>query len=292
MKVSLNVTNYTWPDAEADSAALVAHLRAVAKAADDGGLDTLWINDHLLQNDPGAAPTERDMLEAYTTLGFLAAATTKVKLGTMVSAITYRAPMLLLKAATTLDVLSEGRAWLGLGAGYPGEAEQLALPMPPVGERFDLLADTLALAQQMWAGKTGPFTGSVLSIGETECEPPPVRAKGVPVLIGGAGEQRTLRLVAEYADACNLFDIPDEGRTLRHKLEVLRAHCDDVGRDPIEVETTVSTRLSPDESAEQFADRCRRLEQWGAEHVVVITPGAWTPDRVDTLVAAANLLAA
>jgi len=288
MKVSLNVTNYSWP---AGPAQLASQLVSLARASEDGGLDTIWVNDHLVQADPGAGPGERDMLEAYGTLSFLAASTTRIGLGAMVSAISYRTPALLIKAVTTLDVLSGGRAWLGVGVGYSGEAERLALPLPPTRERFELLADALALAHHLWTGQAGPFTGERLSVPYPECVPGPVRPGGVPVLVGGAGERRTLRLVAEYADACNLFDVPDEGMTLRRKLDVLRQHCDEVGRDYHAIEKTVSTRLGADETADQFARRCATLAGWGLSHAVVITPGPWTPSRLGTLTSAARLVA-
>ena len=288
MKVSVNVTNYSWAGGPSR---LPSELRSFAQAAEDGGLEAIWLNDHLLQADPTAAPDERDMLEAYATLGYLAASTTRLGLGAMVTAVSYRSPVLLVKAVTTLDVLSGGRAWLGVGAGYPGEAQRLALPLPPTSERFDLLADTLALARHMWTGQPGPFSGKRLTVPDPECVPRPVRPGGVPVLVGGAGERRTLRLVAEYADACNLFDIPDEGATLRRKLDVLRRHCDDVGRDYDTIDRTVSTRLGADESAEEFARRCGALREWGLTHAVVITPGPWTSDRLATLATAARLVA-
>jgi F420-dependent oxidoreductase-like protein len=288
MRVSVNITNYSWPGGPTR---LSSDLVDLAQAAEQGGLDTLWLNDHLLQADPGAGPTERDMLEAYTALGFVAAATERIRLGAMVTAVSYRAPVLLIKAVTTLDVLSGGRAWLGIGAGYPGEAQRLALPLPDTSERFDLLEDTLALAKHMWAGQGGSFCGKALTVPEPECVPAPLHPGGVPILVGGAGERRTLRLVATYADACNLFDIPDDGVTLRHKLDVLRRHCEDVGRDITSIETSVSTRLEPDESAEDFARRCARLREWGLGHAVVITPGPWTSERLATLTRAAQLVA-
>ena len=184
MKVSLNVTNYSWPDGPTQ---LASRLISLAAAAEDGGLDTVWVNDHLLQADPGAGPGERDMLEAYDTLSFLAGTTTRIGLGAMVSAISYRAPALLIKAVTTLDVLSGGRAWLGVGAGYPGEAERLALPLPPTGQRFDLLADTLALARHMWTGQPGPFTGKRLTVPDPQGVPAPPTRTGTPPPRTGPG---------------------------------------------------------------------------------------------------------
>lgn len=287
MKISINVTNYSWDG----PASMASDLRSLARAADDGGLETLWVNDHLTQADPTASADERDMLEAYTTLGFLAEATQRISMGAMVSPVSYRAPMLLIKAATTLDVLSGGRAWLGLGAGYPGEAQQLALSMPPTAERFDLLEDTLKLARRHWQGQAGPFAGRRVTVPAPDGRPLPVRPEGIPILVGGAGERRTLRLVAQYADACNVFDIPDGGATARRKLDVLRRHCEDVGRAFESIEKTVSARLGPDESAEEFSRRCDDLRDQGFEHVVTITPGPWSSERVTTVCQAAAMVA-
>jgi F420-dependent oxidoreductase-like protein len=279
MRVSINVTSFAW----GDDAAIPRALRPVAEAADAAGIDTLWVADHLLQADPTAEP-DSAMLEAYTTLGYLAASTERVRLGTMVSAVTYRPAALLIKAVTTLDVLSGGRAWFGVGAGYlEQEARELGLPLPAMAERFDQLEDTLRLAHRMWAGGEEPFHGARLKLERPFARPRPTTQPHPPILIGGSGERRTLRLVARYGDACNLFDIPDEGRTIRHKLQVLRRHCEDVGRPVDAVAKTLSTRLAEGESAEAFADRCRGLAQLGIDHVVLLAAGAWTPDRVSAL---------
>jgi alkanesulfonate monooxygenase SsuD/methylene tetrahydromethanopterin reductase-like flavin-dependent oxidoreductase (luciferase family) len=251
MRVSINVTDYDWPDGP------TAGLIRIARTADEAGLDTLWVSDHLMQVAPGSAP-DGEMLEAYTTLGFVAARTERIRLGTMVSAVTYRPPALLLKAVGTLHTLSGGRAWLGIGAGYhEQEARTLGLPLPPVAERFDQLEKTLRRAERT-----------------------------APILIGGMGEKRTLRLVAEYADACNLFDIPDGGATVRHKLAVLERHCAEVGRPYGDIEKTISTRLEPGEPVESFVARCTALGALGIGHVVVITTGPWTEDALATLAAA------
>lgn len=172
MRVSLSVTNFSWP---AGPEAIAANLIDIAAAADDGGLDTLWVNDHLLQADPGAAPNERDMLEVYTTLGFLAARTTRVRLGAMVTPVTYWAPALLVKVVTTLDVLSGGRSWLGVGAGYPGEAQAMGLPMPPTPERFERLTDLLNLAERMGRGDASPFDGRHYQQAHPENRPLPLQ---------------------------------------------------------------------------------------------------------------------
>ena len=279
MRVSVAVTSFAWDGQDA----IPGELRALVQAAEGAGVDTVWLSDHLLQADP-SAPPDSAMLEAYTTLGYIAAATERVRLGTMVSAVTYRPAALLIKAVTTLDVLSGGRAWLGIGAGYlEQEARELALPLPPVAERFDYLEDTLRLACQMWAGEDAPFAGRRLRLERAFARPLPVQRPHPPILVGGSGERRTLRLVAQYADACNLFDIPDGGKTIRRKLEVLRRHCDDVGRPFDEIEKTLSTRLGADESTEAFAERCAALTDVGINHLVLHAAGEWTGDAVDQL---------
>jgi alkanesulfonate monooxygenase SsuD/methylene tetrahydromethanopterin reductase-like flavin-dependent oxidoreductase (luciferase family) len=226
-------------------------------------------------------------------LGFLAAQTRRVRLGTMVAGVTFRPASMLIKAVTTLDVLSRGRAWLGVGAGYlEEEAHAMDLPLPPVGERFERLEETLQLAFQMWAGDASPFRGRHLKLERPVGNPLPLRQPHPPVLIGGMGERKTLRLVAEHADACNLFDLPDGGKTIRHKLDVLARHCEGVDRDPDEIEKTVSTRLNHGESSMEFAARCEALGSLGIEHAVVVTAGPWTEDAVARLGAAQRELAA
>lgn len=212
MKLSLTITSF--PDRP-----LGPFLADTGRAADEAGLDTVWVADHLLQADPTHS-LQDPILEAYTTLGYLAAQTSHVRLGTMVTAVTYRPAALLLKAVATLDVLSNGRSWLGIGAGYhQGEATALGLPLPPARERFVTLEETLQLALQMWSDNPEPFHGEILHLEQPIGHPLPVSQPRPRILIGGTGEQRTLPLVARYADACNLFDIPDGGVTVRRKLE-------------------------------------------------------------------------
>jgi alkanesulfonate monooxygenase SsuD/methylene tetrahydromethanopterin reductase-like flavin-dependent oxidoreductase (luciferase family) len=281
MRVSVNVTNYSWPTG------IIAGLTEVATAADQGGIDTLWVNDHLLQAEPGTSSDE-PMLEAYTVLGYLAARTGRVRLGTMVAGVTFRPPALLVKAVTTLDVLAAGRAWLGVGAGYhSAEAAAMGLPLPPRAERFDLLADTLGLARHMWSGGRGEFTGIRLRLADPVGSPLPASRPGPAILIGGAGERRTLPLVAEFGDACNLFDIPDGGKTVAHKLAVLADLCAARSRDFAEIDKTVSTRFDPAEPHGAFVERCHALGALGIDHVVCITTGPWTGATVDRLAAVA-----
>ena len=288
IRVSIALTNYSWPGGPGR---LGAELAGVVRGADQAGVDTVWVVDHLLQADPTAPPGDTEMLEAYTTLGFLAAQTERVRLGTMVTGVTFRPPALLVKAVTTLDVLSGGRAWLGIGAGYHGpEAAAMGLPLPPVAERFERLEETLQIAARMWAGDDAPYEGRHYRLEHPTGSPRPIQRDHPPVLIGGTGERKTLRLVARYADACNLFDIPDDGRTVKHKLEVLARHCDEVGRPYGAIEKTLSTRLHPGESSEEFVARCMGVAALGIEHLVVLTPGPWSAEALATLGAAIPVL--
>jgi F420-dependent oxidoreductase-like protein len=270
VKLSIAVTNYSWPGGPAG---IPGELRDVAQAADQAGVDTVWVADHLLQMDP-TATVDEPMLEAYTTLGYLAATTTSVGLGTMVAWASIRPPALVVKIVTTLDVLSGGRAWLGVGAGYQGdEAAMMGLPFEPTAERFERLEELLQLADHLWRGDRRPFDGPHHRLTEPINNPPPIRRPRV--LIGGMGERRTLPLVARYADACNLFDIPDGGATLRRKLDALARSCDTVGRDVDSIEVTLSSRLSEGETVEQFTRRCAGLGALGVDHTVLVTTGPW-----------------
>lgn len=267
MKLSVSVTNYSWPEQ------IHQRLAPLAGFLDGTAVDTLWVPDHLVQADPASAIDE-PMLEAYTALGYLAAATSRIRLGTMVSAATFRAPALLIKAVTTLDVLSGGRAWLGLGAGYnSAEASAMGLFLPGTAERFERMTELLRLAQHMWCGDETSFVGRYLTLQRPVGSPRPVTAPHPPVLIGGTGERRTLRLVAQYGDACNLFDIPDGGRAVRRQLEVLDRHCADVGRPADQIERTVTTALDDGERSGALVERCRALSSLGIQHVVVIARG-------------------
>lgn len=273
MRISISVTNYSW------AGDLTKHLDAVARAADESGIDTMWVADHLLQVDPFTDPAHTEHLEALTTLGYLAARTERVRLGTMVACVTFRPPAMLIKATSSLAVLSGGRAWFGIGAGHQAdEARAMGLPFPPTAQRFEQLRETLDLARQMWAGDDAPFHGRQLHLEHPVNSPNP--AQRPRILIGGTGEQKTLPLVARYADACNVFDIPDGGQTVRHKLAVLAEHCADAGRPYDQIEKTISTRLLPDETGPVFAERCAAFADLGIDHVIAITAGPWTPDAV------------
>jgi alkanesulfonate monooxygenase SsuD/methylene tetrahydromethanopterin reductase-like flavin-dependent oxidoreductase (luciferase family) len=282
MRVSLSITQFP-------TSAAHTPLDRIVRVADEGGVDTVWVADHLAQYAPGTEPADPH-LEAYTALGWLAGHSERVRLGALVSPIMFRPATLLIKAVSTLDALSGGRAWLGIGAGYQEqEAAHMGIPMPPTAERFERLEDTLRLAHQMFAGDDSAFQGR-----HVRAERPlnhPVPARRPRILVGGSGEKRTLPLVARYADACNLFDIPDGGVTLRRKLAVLARECEAIGRPREEIETTVGTALFPDETPEAFAERCVALGELGAEHIGVITRTPWTDTDLTRLVEGARLLA-
>jgi F420-dependent oxidoreductase-like protein len=286
MKISISITNFSWPGGPEH---LSQELSDVARRADASGIDTLWVADHLLQMDPTAA-IEEPMLEAYTTLGFLGAVTERLRLGTMVTAASTRPPALLIKAVTTLDLLTGGRAWFGIGAGYQGdEAAMLGLLLPPTAERFERLEEVIQLADHMWKGRDAPFRGRHYRLERPLGSPAPLARPRI--LIGGSGERRTLPLVARYADACNLFDIPDGGATVRRKLDVLARACDEIGRDPDDVEVTLSSRIGPGESTAEFAERCMDFEAVGIDHVVLVTSGPWTDEAVGFVAEAVDIMA-
>ncbi len=273
MRYSISITDYSW------DGSIPRGLAAVAEAADEAGVDTLWVADHLLQADPFAPAGHTEHLEACTTLGYLAARTERVRLGAMVSGVTFRPPAVLIKAVSTLDALSEGRAWFGIGAGHQEEeARDMGLPFGPTAERYERLEETLQLAHRMWTGDESPFEGKHYRLAHPVDSPRPARRPRI--LVGGAGERKTLRLVAAYADACNLFDIPDGGVTIRRKLAVLAEHCAAVGRPVDEIERTVSTRLAAGETGAELAERCAALGDLGIEHICLITHGPWTADAV------------
>jgi F420-dependent oxidoreductase-like protein len=266
MNLGLAIADFRWPGGRDD---IAETLRSVSVAAEDAGFIRIAVMDHLWQvGSPSVA--EDEMLEGYTTLGFLAACTSRVELLTLVTAVVYREPGLLAKIATTLDVLSGGRAMLGIGTGAPfnvGEADGLGLPFPPLAERFERLEEALQICLQMWDGSQDPYVGRHYRLGRTLNSPQPVRRPRPPILIGGAGERKTLRLVAQYADACNLFDSPE----LPRKLRVLREHCESVGRDYDDIEKTVVSHMDPGDRGERAGPILRHLEHLealGIDHVI------------------------
>jgi F420-dependent oxidoreductase-like protein len=233
VRLGLAIADFTWPGSPQT---IATTLRTIATTAEDVGFTRIGVMDHLWQSASSGRPNGR--------LGYLAAATSQVDLLTLVTAAVYREPGLLAKMVTTLDVLSGGRAWLGIGTGAGfnyAEANGLGMPFPSAAERFERLEETLQICLQMWSEEESSYVGKHYRLGRTLNSPPALRHPHPPVLIGGSGEQKTLRLVAQYADACNLFAGPDLGR----KLDVLRAHCRDIGRDYDEIEKTVLLPLDP-----------------------------------------------
>jgi F420-dependent oxidoreductase-like protein len=225
MRFGLQIPYFTWPGGPPRMGSTLAQIGQTAEAA---GFESLWVMDHWFQIQ-GIGPPEDPMLEAYSALSYLAAATSRARLGSLVTGVTYRYPALLVKQVTTLDVLSGGRAILGIGAAWNEQEHRgLGVPFPPLAERFERLEETLQIALQMWRGDETPFRGKHYQLDRPLNSPQSLGRPHPPIMIGGSGEKKTLRLVAKYADACNLFGDPP---TVRHKLEVLRQHCQAEGRD-------------------------------------------------------------
>jgi F420-dependent oxidoreductase-like protein len=277
VKIGLQINSFTWPGGDAEIGPTLARI---CRTADDAGFDSIWVMDHLFQIR-SVGEIEEPMLEGMTALGFMAAHTQRARLGLMVGAVPYRQPGVWIKATTTLDVLSGGRAWFGIGAAWNvEEARSLGLPFPELPDRFRLLEDTLRMARQAWDGPGLPgaeYRGKVVHAGRLLNSPQILSRPRVPIMVGGGGERTTLRLVARYADACNVFGAPD---MLRHKFAVLREHCDDVGRDYSTIErTNLSTiSITPDGSRGSLtpARLVERLGNWaeaGAQHTIVSIRG-------------------
>lgn len=271
MKIGLQIPSFTWPGGSSE---IAPRLRDIATTADDAGFASMWVMDHFFQIEM-IGEADEPMLESYATLSYLAAITEKVRLGTLVTGIVYRHPGHLAKSISTLDVLSGGRAYLGVGAAwFEREATGLGLPFPPLGERYERLEETLQIVEQMWSEDAGAYEGQHYQLDETINRPQPISQPRPPILIGGMGEQKTLRLVAEYADACNLFARAGTD-VLQHKLDVLRRHCDDVGRDYDEIEkTTLGTvHITDGEmSADDVIAECRQLADVGIQHAIYNMP--------------------
>jgi F420-dependent oxidoreductase-like protein len=249
-----------------------AELKDIAQYADANGVYSLSVMDHLFQIGL-VGPAEMNMLESYTTLGYLAGITQQMKLLAMVTGVVYRYPGILAKQITTLDVLSEGRTYLGIGAAWnEREALGLGAPFPPLKERFERLEETLQIMLQMWSDEVKPYQGKHYQLAETLNAPQPITKPHPPILIGGSGEKKTLRLVAQYGDACNLFMMAGL-ETLRSKLDILKRHCDEVGRDFNEIELTVTGRIQPGtQPSSEIIAQCREVSELGFTHAMFIVP--------------------
>jgi F420-dependent oxidoreductase-like protein len=272
MKIGLQVPGFTYPEGPTK---LGSKLSEIAHTADDGGFSSIWVMDHFFQIGQWLGPAENEMLESYSTLSYLAGLTKKVKLGALVTGVVYRHPGVLIKTVTTLDVLSGGRAYYGVGAAWNAEESAgLGIPFPPVAERFERLEETLKIAQQMWSTDDGEFTGKHYQLARTLNSPQPISKPHPPILIGGMGEQKTLKLVAKYADACNMFAGMGID-TLTKKLDVLKKHCEAIGRDFAAIEKTAldtvhlaAGQMNPTEVIE----RCRVLANAGVQHTIFNMP--------------------
>ena len=288
MKFGLQVASFTYPGG---APALAGHLERIVRTADEVGFDSIWVMDHLFQIRSVGAVDE-PMLEGWTALGFIAAHTKRARIGLMVGGIHYRQPGIWVKAATTLDVLTGGRAWLGLGAAWnQQESEGLGFDFPPLGERFEQLEDTLQIAHAMFEGEMGTrrgFEGRQYHPRYLLNSPQSISRPRVPIMIGGGGEQKTLRLVAQYGDATNVFGGPEK---LHHKWQVLRAHCEAVGRPYDEIERSTlqgDLRVSRDggngtETPASVIDRYGELGDAGAQHVLFSIKDVWQTETIELL---------
>jgi F420-dependent oxidoreductase-like protein len=287
MKFGLQVSSFTFPGGTPE---LAPTLERIVQTADEVGFDSIWVMDHFFQIR-GVGPAEEPMLEGWTALGWIAAMTKQARLGLMVGGIHYRLPGLWIKAATTLDVLSGGRAWLGLGAAWnQAESEALGFPFPPLGDRFEMLEETLQMAHGMFEGELGSgaaFHGKLYDAGRLMNSPQSISRPRVPIMIGGGGEQKTLRLVAQYADATNVFGGPE---MIHHKYEVLREHCEKLGRpyDEIERSNLQSVRISADgapgtQSPAEIVDYFGELGDAGAQQIIFSVRDVWQIDKIELL---------
>ena len=289
------IADFSWPVPAEGIGATVA---AIAQSADDAGFDSLWVMDHFFQIRLSGLPPESPMLEAYGTLGFLGGLTERIQLGALVTSVAYREPGVLIKTVTSLDVLTGGRMVFGVGAGAPFnieqagpatrfEAEGLGISFPSLAERFERLEEVLQIAHQMWRGEEQPYQGRHYQLMRPINSPNSVRRPHPPILIGGSGERKTLRMVARYADSCNLFDLPGTGfrDNLVHKLAVLREHCDAEGRDYAEIEKTVTSNFDPAQVKDGLLGHLRELGAIGIDHVMLSPRGPWDEPTLDALAA-------
>jgi F420-dependent oxidoreductase-like protein len=268
MKVGIHFVNFALPGAPET---LGPTLAATARAAEEGGVSLFTLMDHWFQMEEFATSAD-PMLEGYTSLGFVAGQTTTMTLGLMVTGVTYRHPGLLAKIVTTLDIVSGGRAQLGIGAAwYEREHRGLGVPFPPLTERFERLEETLQICLQMWSDDDGPYEGRYYQLAETICSPRPIQRPRPRVLVGGSGERKTLRLVARYADACNLFAL--EPAVVAHKLDVLARHCETESRDPDQIEKTILGLGDPLGDLDAFLAQMEEYARMGVDAVSLMPMG-------------------
>ncbi|MGA8464498.1 MAG: LLM class F420-dependent oxidoreductase [Trebonia sp.] len=274
MKIGLQIPDFSTPRGPER---LGPELATVARTADDAGFEYIAVMDHFFQI-PAVGPAEREMLEAYTTLGYLAACTSRAALLTVITGTVYREPGMLAKIVTTLDVLSKGRAWLGIGAAWnEQESRGLGIPFPPVAERFERLEEALQICLQMWHGDESPYHGKHYQLERPLNSPQSLSRPHPPIMIGGGGEKKTLRLVARYADACNVFAGRDEAR----KLDVLRQHCEAVGRDYDTIYKTVYYAFNTSHGAQRIIDDLGTLAGLGFDAAIGGVVNVWDVSPVE-----------
>ncbi|MGH3150741.1 MAG: LLM class F420-dependent oxidoreductase [Streptosporangiaceae bacterium] len=298
MKMGIGITHFPWP---ADQIGPV--VTRLATLADQAGFDDLWVMDHFFQIRVSGLPPESPMPEAYATLAYLGGVTRRIRLGTLVTSVAYRHPGVLVKAVTSLDVLTGGRVIFGVGAGAPWnvapagpgttfEAEGLGIPFPSLAERFERLEELLQIAHQMWRGDESPYRGRHYQMARPLNSPNSLQRPHPPILIGGSGEQKTLRLVARYADACNLFDLPNPQfrDDLARKLRILAEHCAAEGRDYAEIAKTVTTsfdlrqdRQDRQAGLAELVGHIRELAAVGLEHVLISPRQGWDQATLEAI---------
>jgi F420-dependent oxidoreductase-like protein len=281
VKLGLQINAFTWPGG---AAAIGPTFGRIVEAADRVGFDSIWVMDHFFQIR-GGGPPEAPMLEGMTALGFMAAHSKRARLGLMVGGIHYRNPGLWIKATTTLAVLSEGRAWFGIGAAWnEEESRALGFPFPPLRERFEMLEETLQMANEMWSGgrgSEGRHEGKQFTATRLLNSPQAISRPRVPIMIGGGGERKTLRLVAQYADACNVFG---DGPRIAHKYAVLREHCERLGRPYEEIERSTLQSVDLDaQSADELVERFGALGEAGAQHILISVRGVSDVSRLERI---------
>jgi F420-dependent oxidoreductase-like protein len=276
MKIGLQINRFTWPG---EPQSIHEILTDIATTADQGGFFSIWVMDHFFQIGYIGKP-EEPMMEAYTTLGFLAGITKKAMLGTMVTGVIYRNPTLLIKSVTALDVLSNGRAYFGVGAAWnEEESHALGFAFPPLKVRFEQLEDTLQLAKQMWNDDDKTFKGKQFAFPRPINHPQAIQKPHPPILIGGGGEKKTLRLVAQYADACNLFVRMGE-EELNRKLDILKEHCKEVGRNYDDIEKTALHQVDPNFSAKEVIEELKKMKNLGFSQIMIGIPHMENNDPV------------
>ncbi len=280
MRVGLQVPSFTWPGGNAE---IGKRLADIGRMAEDAGFASLWVMDHFFQIRNVGEYTE-PMLEGYSALNYLAGVTRRVKLGTMVTGVVYRHPGVLVKTVTALDVLSGGRAYLGIGAAWNDqEAAGLGIPFPPLKERFERLEETLQIALQMWAGDTKPYQGKHYQLAEPVNSPQPVSKPHPPILIGGMGEKKTMRFVARYGDACNLFARAGAD-VLRQRLDLIKRYCDEIGRPYEQIErTSLDTIDLRSMTPKAVIERWKALADLGIQQVITNMPNVYELKPLEVL---------